>query len=602
MTSPTPPVGPGEQARTHSGSTPLTEPVIRVTRRAETGDSPDPTQPLHPVKVHPVAQTPDTPREGDATQAIPIRVARAEAADVPAPQVRVESPQHPNGRRRAARIVLDPLRRVSTLSPSTSGAGAAVVPSGATRVRGRARSILRASNPPTMPISVRATGDRVSEQHTRAVIDLALRLGEAMLVTGASVADTTAAVLRVARAYGLSSVHADITYTSITISFHRGVYRDPITVMRIVSRFGTDYSRLERLQAMVREIVTTARSNDLNDVQDYLHELEFILEQPHNYRRGIVTAAWAGMGAGVSLLLGGSILMTIIAALTTALIDRVQLKIARWGISAFFGQAIGAAIASTVAVALLLAAEQFPDKSWLLEIRPSVVVASSIVALLAGMSVVTAAQDTLDGFYVTAAARSYEVLLLTAGIVCGVLGVLSIAQKVGVNLYVIPSSQLANSLAQQIVAAAVLAGMFAVSAYCGPRAVLISIATGAISWTLYSFLTALFSLSQPVASGAAVFVVGAYTPLVARQLHVPSIAITAAGLTPLLPGISVYKGIVYFVQDKSGGQTAPTLLTAALVGMGLAAGVSLGTLLGRQLTTEEGSIVNKVLQRTVASE
>lgn len=474
-------------------------------------------------------------------------------------------------------------------------------PGGATRVRGRARSVLRAPEPPTQPISLRATGDAVSGRHTRAVIDLTLRLGEAMLVTGASVADTTTAVLRVTRAYGLHGVHADITYTSITISMHRGVYEDPITVMRIVARLSMDYSRLERLHAMVREIAQEAQAHgEPGDVDDYLAELEFIVEQPHVYRRSIVTAGFAAMGVGVSALLGGSLLMMVIAAFSTAVIDLLMHRVAKLGVSAFFGQMLGAMVATTVAVVLLAARDQFPGTSWLWEIRPSLVVISGIVVLLAGSGVVAAAQDTLDGFYVTASARTYEVVLLTSGIVAGVLAMLSLASHMGVEIYIVPTSPLANSLVVQVVAAALVSGAFAVMAYCGPLATLISTAIGGLSWLLFWFMTQGLGSSQHTASGVAVFAIGLGAPWLARRMHVPSIAVTTAGVVPLMPGLLVYRGIMQLVQDRSGVQAAPTLLQAALVGLALAIGVSLGTLLGRQLMVTQESVAAKVLRRTVA--
>ena len=143
--------------------------------------------------------------------------------------------------------------------------------------------------------------------------------------------------------------------------------------------------------------------------------------------------------------------------------------------------------------------------------------AACIVVLLAGMSVVTAAQDTLDGFYLTAGARTYEVMLLTGGVVAGVLLVLSLARRIGVNLYVIPSDGLAQNVVVQILAGALLGGAFAVSAYCAPRAVLVSIVTGGVSWFLFATFNILGGTSQPVASGIATFLIGCAAPTVARQ-------------------------------------------------------------------------------------
>lgn len=450
-----------------------------------------------------------------------------------------------------------------------------------------------------MPIAVRGTNDLGQEWHTRAVIDFALRLGEAMLVTGASVADTTASLLRVGRAYGVKGAHVDITYTSVTISMHRGVHNDPITVMRIIAHFGTDYSRLEALHKLVRDIASDP--GDPGDIEDNLYTLEQILEQPHVYRRGVITAAWALMGAGVAMLLGGGTAMVIIAALSTAVVDRIQYSVARAGVSAFFGQMLGAMFATSVAVGLLVFHHHAETIMWLGKVRPSLVVASSVVVLLAGMSVVTAAQDTLDGFYVTASARTYEVLLLTGGVVAGVLLVLSIAQRFGVELVIVDrSTGFAESFVTQIVAAALIAASFAVSAYCGPRSVLTSLVTGGVSWIIFGSLMSGLGLDEPVAAGGAALVIGAMAPYVALRLHVPSIALITAGIVPLLPGQAVYRGIMLWVTAGDDPAWQRALLNAALIGLTLSVGVSLGTLLGRQVSAGADSLTARVVRRTVS--
>lgn len=93
-------------------------------------------------------------------------------------------------------------------------------------LRQAAVHVVRTSSPPTMALGRRTGGDSVSQRQAREVIDLALRVGEAMLATGASAADTVATVLRLSQAYGVGSVHVDITYTSITVSIHRGLDED----------------------------------------------------------------------------------------------------------------------------------------------------------------------------------------------------------------------------------------------------------------------------------------------------------------------------------------------------------------------------------------
>jgi uncharacterized membrane protein YjjP (DUF1212 family) len=146
----------------------------------------------------------------------------------------------------------------------------------------------------------------------------------------------------------------------------------------------------------------------------------------------VVTVALGTLAAAAAGLFGGTWLMMALSFMTTAAVDRIQRWLARRGIAAFFTQAVGGAIPTVVAVVLLAAISA--GVPGLARISTSVVVASGIVVLLAGLSVVGAAQDAIDGYYVTAGARAFEVLVLTLGIVVGIAVVLAMAQRSGVPM------------------------------------------------------------------------------------------------------------------------------------------------------------------------
>ena len=76
-----------------------------------------------------------------------------------------------------------------------------------------------------------------AQEHERVVLhvlDLATRLGDAMLAAGASAHEVTVASTRAARAYGLTDVHVVVTYNSLSVSFQQGEDEWPATVMRVV--------------------------------------------------------------------------------------------------------------------------------------------------------------------------------------------------------------------------------------------------------------------------------------------------------------------------------------------------------------------------------
>lgn len=290
-------------------------------------------------------------------------------------------------------------------------------------LRSRLRRAVEGS-PPTWGMRLSTVSDGVEEARARAVIDLAMRIAEALLRTGSSAADVTATVLQLTDAYGLRSVHIDVTYTSITVSHHRGAREDPVTIMRVVSGRATDFDRLQHIQDLVRDLAD--KPITIDQARD---RFTAVMERPHAYRRGVVTAARAGLAGAIAALLDGTPLAILITVLTAVAIDRALALVAARKLAAFFAQIVGGAIPMAVAVGLMYARAH--DVSGLTDVSPSVVVSAGIVVLLAGLQLVGAAQDAIDGYYVTATGRSFEVILLTLGVVVGILLVLGAGHRAG---------------------------------------------------------------------------------------------------------------------------------------------------------------------------
>lgn len=420
-----------------------------------------------------------------------------------------------------------------------------------------------------------------------------MRVGETLLSTGASASDVVATVLRLVDSYGLRSVHVDVTFTSISVSYHRGPDADPMTVMRGIKVRSTDLTRLERLQTLVRDI-----SDEPVDIDVARSRFDDLIKAPHPYRRWVVTGALAGLAAAAAALFGGSWLIMLLSFITTAAVDRVQRWLAHRGIAAFFTQVVGGAIPTAVAVALLAAASA--GVPGLQAISSSLVVAAGIVVLLAGLSVVGAAQDAIDGYYVTAGARAFEVLVLTLAIVVGIAAVLGIAQRFGVSMELSAETELAANTVVQVLAAMVVSGLFAVSAYAGARTVVYSTVTGGLGWLAYLGATGL-GMGPVAASSLAALVAGFLSQVVASRLRVPALALSMAAIVPLLPGLLVYRGLFQIVQrppDTGLGTGLTTLLVAAGVGMGLAAGVSMGTFLARPMRADLDRGHRRALRRS----
>jgi uncharacterized membrane protein YjjP (DUF1212 family) len=460
-------------------------------------------------------------------------------------------------------------------------------------LRERAGSAVRDTGPPLDVMSLWQGADGVDQLTARAVIDLAMRVGETLLSTGASASDVVATVLRLVDAYGLRSVHVDVSFTSICVSYHRGPDADPMTVMRGIKVRSTDLTRLERLQTLVRDI-----ADDGVEVEQARARFDALISAPHPYRRWVVTASLATVAAGAAALFDGTWLILALSFATTAVVDRIQRRLARRGIAAFFTQAVGGAIPTVVAVGLLAAISA--GVPGLQGVSSSLVVASGIVVLLAGLSVVGAAQDAIDGYYVTAGARAFEVLVLTLGIVVGIGVVLAIAQRSGVPMQLSTNAHLSTNTVVQVLAAMTVSGAVAVSAYAGPRAAAYSTVTGGLGWLAYLAGVGV-GMGPVAASSLAALIAGFLSQLVASRLRVPALALSMAGIVPLLPGLAVYQGLFEIVRSPSGAGLSiglTTLLGAGGVGMGLAAGVSMGTFLARPLRIDADGGQRRALRRS----
>jgi uncharacterized membrane protein YjjP (DUF1212 family) len=401
------------------------------------------------------------------------------------------------------------------------------------------------------------------------VLDLAIRIGEVQMSVGAGAADATATIIAVANAYGLPHCEVDVIFTSITVTCHRGVDVPPTTSLRVVRSRSLDYTRLASVERLVGDI-TRGRI----EVRDAHIELNKITTAPHPYPRWFATLAYAGMAAAIALLIGGDAAVALSAGVITALVDRVGRLLNRRALPFFFQQLAGGALATGLALALV-------GSGLLADQRPTIVVAAAITVLLSGLSVVSAVQDAITGYNVTAAGRTIEVSLMTAGLIAGV--VLALNSAVGLGL---PQQALADPIAPsvlrlplQTVAGGAAAACFALASYATPRAVLVAAVAGAAGAGGYSAL-ALGGVGPIASSAIAATVIGFAGGLISRRLAIPPLVVAVSGMVPLLPGLTTYRALFQMAIERSTSGLS-TLMLAASVALALAAGVVLGEYLAQ---------------------
>lgn len=414
-----------------------------------------------------------------------------------------------------------------------------------------------------------AQEDDAEEMVARAIIDLAMRIGETAMLSGATAAQSARLVGRVTRAFHLPA-HVDATYTRIVVSYQPSFAGDPITAMRVVPAGMIDYHRLGELESLVESV--QAGHLEVGEARVRLSEVRGRASQ---YRTWVMVLASGVMGGAFAAILGGSVGDQMVAALATALVDLVRRPLMKFGTTPFFAQVVGAAVPTAIALGLMSARSHWPNTVWE-SMTPGIIVAAGMASMLAGVGLMAAASEAIEGYYLTANARTFEVFTMTGAIVLGLLVTLWLGLRVGVQGYLTPVAGFTTALTHQLFAAGVIALAFGVGCHMGPRASVVAFWLGVLLWGGYSAARTLTD-SHPAASGVAAVLIGLVSQLTGRKLAIPVVAMVTIGVSPLMPSLLLYRGVFTAVTGLGPDPAGTLLLRCAMTALALAVGTSFGT-------------------------
>ncbi len=407
------------------------------------------------------------------------------------------------------------------------------------------------------------------------VMDLAVRVADLLLAAGTGNSDAKAQVQAITGAYGLHYTHVDITLNTVTVYAKFDDYLPPTSVFRVVHKLTTDYSRLTELDRLVRSIVRGATP---------LEEARAILTQIENaslpFRNRYALAAWALFAGAVALMLGGGWAVALVASFTTLIIVTANAWLASKSLPMFFQNALGGMLAVIPAGISYTLADQL---GWYLP--PSLVIASCIVALLAGLQLVQALEDGITGAPVTASARFFETILLTGGIIGGIAAGIQLLSSIGFALPALGSPQTTGILGSppiQIISGALATILFALANFCERRATLVAGLTALAASLIFFVITEIFHGSVMFANAAAALTVGLTGGVLSRRYLIPPQITSTTAIMPFLPGLSLYKGMAYMLDDQFIAGIS-NLGLAMAIATTLAAGVVLGEWIARRI-------------------
>ena len=132
---------------------------------------------------------------------------------------------------------------------------------------------------------------------------------------------------------------------------------------------------------------------------------------------------------GLASRLGGTPVLAAVAFVSTAIIYAVNVRLSQWGLPYFFQQVVGGFLATLPAALIYRLSVEY---GW--DVQTYRVIVAGIIVLMAGLSLVGSVQDAITGAPVTGAARFFEVVVFTGGVVAGVGMALSVTAQLGATL------------------------------------------------------------------------------------------------------------------------------------------------------------------------
>lgn len=399
-----------------------------------------------------------------------------------------------------------------------------------------------------------------------------------LLSRGMAASDVVYHALGIADTYCSRKVHVDISHTLLTLSLDRGIEREPLTIVRTITLRGPDYYIVEQVENLARQI----RAGELT-IDEAEAKFDEIIRQPRLYGRWVTHVAAGILSAGIVMLYSDRPLMWLIAFAMGVCVNILLYTLARSGMPAFFAQIFAGLTITLIAVAVTYASH-IGNIEALQAINPTLLIISGIVLLVAGMMIVASFQDAIDEYYVTANARMLKVLMMTGGIVIGVTMGLYLASKLNIELATTPDRLKLSALNFQYVGAALLAAAFAL----GNRSRLTGVICAGVVGFGALYITLVLrevGIGHIPASGIAAAGVGLAATVLLRTLHVPTIVTISAGIIPLVPGLTLYSGLMYISQSAPDsaafGLGVDLVIRAILIAVVVATGAAFGNLIGR---------------------
>ncbi|WP_022872544.1 threonine/serine ThrE exporter family protein [Nesterenkonia alba] len=476
---------------------------------------------------------------------------------------------------------LQPLVEPSAPDPATGP-----VPAGARRrrdVRHVFRRVMHIDSTQTgqIPIIDRLTGtpyenpyqaEEPGEADELVTINLVLDLGEALFRYGAGALEVETSIIAVSAAFGMKNTDVDITNQSIILNW-APEGKVPYTRVRVVRSWSANFRALSAVHQLVTDIIDGHLTR--SEAEERLAE---ITRQRKPYPRWAVTLAGALFAAFFSSYTGATPLEALLGFGATLLVLVLTRQLSRRKVPEIFALAAGGFTATAVALGGIAAG---------LDMTPSMVVAGGLMILLPSVRIVSALQDVINAFPITAAGRLVSSLVAFAGMTAGIMVAVVLAEAVGA-----PQVEIAEGITRLYSAPtlALLVFCSAVSAAVVEQVPWRLLApTGAVAVLGFcAFYTGeLLGLGETFTPLIGATVIGALARVTALRFGAPQLVVAVPAMMFMLPGLLIFRGMYQLAIEDSTSLMLAGLFqqfTALIIILAIASGIVLGDVIMRPFT------------------
>ena len=384
--------------------------------------------------------------------------------------------------------------------------------------------------------------------------DLAATMGYHLAMSGAETFRVEDTIHRILLAYGVEcEVFAIPNSVSVSLEAANG---KPLMIMRRIGFHGNDLEKMEKLNALSRQIC--AKKPAVDEAMEWLHET---LASCRTYSTGAFYLGNVLVGIGFCLVFGGALSDCLWAGLIGLIIGLVTRFMDRREANPFF---------STILASCLMALPAYAAAGlgWLKS--PDAAIIGALMLLVPGLLITNSMRDIIYGDTNSGIFRIVQVVLTALAIALGT----AAAWRLTAGLYGQTASA-AMSWPAWAQAAAVFVGCcgFCILFNVHGRGLVLCIIGGAAAWMVYLLCGALGCDVYAANLFAAVFA-ALYAEIMARVRKCPATPYLVIATIPMLPGAGVYYTMSLGLEGSMMSSVAKGLQTIGIAGS-LAVGILL---------------------------